>query len=560
MPNYIYLTQGHSNKLVGLAEGIQGTCNALSAIPAGRLADKTRRDTLLRFFGAVGIVSIVTLAAAVLVPNHTLHLGSLALNSSYVLLCCGLALAGSTNGGASVSDALFADSIATGARSKYFTALFASVLAAASVGPLLGALLFTLHGNRWDVHTLQIIILWGIGLALLPIGCMFFFNDDKSLGAESEAHLHEPLLGASPAAEADAEAGEAAPLHPDSAPVSGDKQAAAEPSAVPPRGTQRLSSAWIPYILASSDFVAGIASGMTIKFFPIFFLEAVQLPPIQVSVIMAATPLAIALMSAAVQPLSHTLGRAQTCLLTRLVAVVLLFYMGLVPTIWTRLAIIIPVFVVRGATSNCSYGLRKSILMDFVPKTKRATWNSLESVMVFGWSGSAFVGGLLVDSCGFDITFIITAVLQLELMSAWEKAASSSNFGRPDAWEQAINSMGLPLDMITTKTDYTVIADVPGLDREDIKVRVNQERQLTISGERKRPEPAKPTEGGSEDEDAADKRRQRFERRFGRFSRTFTLPRDADVKSISASVERGVLTLTVKRLEKDPDVTDIPIF
>ena len=32
--------------------------------------------------------------------------------------------------------------------------------------------------------------------------------------------------------------------------------------------------------------------------------------------------------------------------------------------------------------------------------------------MMFGWSGSAVVGGFLIDSYGFRITFLITAAMQ----------------------------------------------------------------------------------------------------------------------------------------------------
>lgn len=51
-----------------------------------------------------------------------------------------------------------------------------------------------------------------------------------------------------------------------------------------------------------------------------------------------------------------------------------------------------------GATSHpCSYlpwqGLTKSVLNDYVSKANRAKWNSLESINVFSWSGSAALGG-----------------------------------------------------------------------------------------------------------------------------------------------------------------------
>lgn len=46
---------------------------------------------------------------------------------------------------------------------------------------------------------------------------------------------------------------------------------------------------------------------------------------------------------------------------------------------------------------NASYPLSESILMDYVPKKYRARWKSLESVVQFGWCGSAVVGGWIGD-------------------------------------------------------------------------------------------------------------------------------------------------------------------
>jgi hypothetical protein len=46
----------------------------------------------------------------------------------------------------------------------------------------------------------------------------------------------------------------------------------------------------------------------------------------------------------------------------------------------------------------------------------RARWNSLDSLFVFGWSGSAMAGGFLIARYGFDSSFLITAFMQL---AAW---------------------------------------------------------------------------------------------------------------------------------------------
>jgi len=50
--------------------------------------------------------------------------------------------------------------------------------------------------------------------------------------------------------------------------------------------------------------------------------------------------------------------------------------------------------------------------MDFVPSNTRARWKSLDSIGVFGWCGSAALGGYLADRFGYTFTFLVTAAVQ----------------------------------------------------------------------------------------------------------------------------------------------------
>ena len=52
----------------------------------------------------------------------------------------------------------------------------------------------------------------------------------------------------------------------------------------------------------------------------------------------------------------------------KLIGVNLMGFMGMFPEIWTKLGIIIPVYVIRTAIINSAAPLQKSILMDYVPK------------------------------------------------------------------------------------------------------------------------------------------------------------------------------------------------
>ena len=99
------------------------------------------------------------------------------------------------------------------------------------------------------------------------------------------------------------------------------------------------------------------------------------------------------------------------------------------------------------------------------------------------------------------------------------------------------------VDVHDTEKAYQFVADVPGLARDDVSVAVH-DGVLTISGER-RFEKATP-----ESAEAS----RRVERSFGKFTRAFSLPRNADPDAVTANVTRGVLTVSVpkKDVKVDP--------
>eukprot|EP00252_Welwitschia_mirabilis_P024543 TRINITY_DN7320_c0_g1_i1.p2 TRINITY_DN7320_c0_g1~~TRINITY_DN7320_c0_g1_i1.p2 ORF type:complete len:154 (-),score=21.11 TRINITY_DN7320_c0_g1_i1:125-586(-) len=103
-----------------------------------------------------------------------------------------------------------------------------------------------------------------------------------------------------------------------------------------------------------------------------------------------------------------------------------------------------------------------------------------------------------------------------------------------------------PVDVKEYPGKYVFVIDMPGLKSQQIKVQIEDENVLTVTGERKR-----------EDEDSKDKEKDvkylRMERRVGKFMRKFTLPDDCDQNAISASCIDGVLTVTVpKRPPPEP--------
>jgi HSP20 family protein len=90
-------------------------------------------------------------------------------------------------------------------------------------------------------------------------------------------------------------------------------------------------------------------------------------------------------------------------------------------------------------------------------------------------------------------------------------------------------------DVKETKDSYEFKADVPGMLEKDIEVTVTGNR-LTIAGKRE-----------AEKEDKSE-RYYTFERSYGAFTRSFTLPDGADLDKLRASLDRGVLSISVPKL------------
>jgi len=121
-------------------------------------------------------------------------------------------------------------------------------------------------------------------------------------------------------------------------------------------------------------------------------------------------------------------------------------------------------------------------------------------------------------------------------------------FHTPDEYEKNLNPQArnyvrdtkamfnTSVDVKELQDSYVFVADMPGLKSADIKVQVENENVLTVSGERKR-------------EEAKDEVKfLRLERPAGKFLRKFTLPSNAKLDAISATCTDGVLTITVPKI------------
>lgn len=106
---------------------------------------------------------------------------------------------------------------------------------------------------------------------------------------------------------------------------------------------------------------------------------------------------------------------------------------------------------------------------------------------------------------------------------------------RPWRAELAQQAPQIKLDLSETDAQYTVKAEIPGVKKEDIDVRIDGNR-ITIGAELKK-----------ESEEKKDGRVLRSERQYGYASRSFTLASTVDEAKSAAKYQDGVLELTLPK-------------
>ncbi|MFX1517385.1 MAG: MFS transporter [Promethearchaeota archaeon] len=358
LSSYIFLITNESNELLGLTSAATGVAMTMTVLPAGYFSDRFPRDRILKGASIVGFIGLVCALLA----------------TDIVMIFVALLFWGLFQGMNRPSlEAIFADSVESGTRSKAYAWNHLIRQIAMASGPFVNIVLFIFLGDIWEIQILKIVMVFGLIISMSSLLIMLRFDDKKSLGIASE-HLDLEYT-----------------------PDSDQNNFLSRPSLV------------IIITLLISNLVIGFGAGMTVKFFPIFFMKQYSLTPIPVQLIMGMTSVITGLTSIYTQKHSLKRGRAEMIFLVQGIATVCLFIISFYPPIF----VLIPIFLTRGSLMNASQPLSRSILMDVVPKRNRGKINSLET-LAWGmfWNFSAAIGGFLIGSNNnFRLCFIVTTCL-----------------------------------------------------------------------------------------------------------------------------------------------------
>eukprot|EP00924_Labyrinthula_sp_SR-Ha-C_P009853 snap_masked-scaffold_21-processed-gene-1.4-mRNA-1 protein AED:0.07 eAED:0.12 QI:0/0/0/1/1/1/2/0/435 len=330
-------TQTNANTIVGSIEASQGIAGFLTTIPLGFLADSYGKGFICNIGGAgFSIAAGLTLFAIFLhesSENHNLQLVIFTISLILWGIFCGIFLG--------PIEALFADSVPNGQRSKYFTYLQISYSIPALIGPLITIHLFQSYGDEWSFSHLKIPFILGL-LLEFPAGFCALLLRDKycTINILNETVEKEPI----------------------------EKNIYLEKNIF----GYTITEDSICFIILWSNLFYAFGSGMTVNFFPLFFKNTLSLSPSSVQI---------------------------TSMLSRLTFILLTMFSQKLSLYISRVRI---VFFTHG-----------SILMDNVPSEKRSRWKSFHSITSYGWTGTAFFGGVLADKYSYGYSFYVTAIFQL---------------------------------------------------------------------------------------------------------------------------------------------------
>jgi len=98
------------------------------------------------------------------------------------------------------------------------------------------------------------------------------------------------------------------------------------------------------------------------------------------------------------------------------------------------------------------------------------------------------------------------------------------------------------VDIVEDENNIYINAEIPGLNKENVNVSVNEDRIMTIKGEKK----YENIEEG--------KAFIRSERAFGSFTRSFLILENIDLEKIDAKFNDGVLEISIAKKEPEKPI------
>ena len=367
-PYIYYLT--NDIKTVGYISSVSGLTMFLSALPIGYAVDKYDTKFISKITCLCGIISSAFMFMALFYDNvHLLYLAyslfgiSSTMNITLVnsILDYSVdAVEYSVDAVEYSVDAVEYSQTYGKTRTQIYARQFAILYMSEAIGPLFAMIVFSQTGNDWSIYMLRSVLYVGNAIymsSFIPI-LLFRHNDTVELSKDNDT-------------------------------VELSKQVMC-----------------VPYIIASSDLITAIASGLVMEYFSLYLILEYEMDPIYVALILMSGNVSVAIVSYIGSNLIDNNPIKLMYFAIALDAVGTIF-MGLL--IWKGpLSYVICVYIVYTACINSATPFQRSIIVDIIPKKQRGKWNSIEHVNNFAWYASSIAGGWIINVYEFNVAFAVT--------------------------------------------------------------------------------------------------------------------------------------------------------
>ena len=377
LSQYLYVLTPDT-RTVGVAMGAQGIVRVFAAVAAGVLVDRCvqRRNTLLIVCAAYGLAWHAWIATLIVAPELVLPRAWQHGWEADAVWAASLAGYGSFDALQQVlTDAVFADSVATGARAGPYTMLYLIRQFSGLASPLLQLGYFALvpNANHWTEATLRPAMLAGIGAGAVSCLLVASLDQSRTLGLASEAaHVASPALP------------------PDASQTGIETTEKEEATAA--------AATRVRWLLLLYDLLRVGFGGIVNKFVGLFFTTTFGVLPVGLALLQLSCAVLSCIGTLTAGRLARLHLRRGTICLSLLV---ICDVANVVVALSSSMAVDAAAWVVREGSLEAVFGLKKSLMMDHTPKKSRGRWNAVDSLQSSVWAGTAAAGGFVIHAYGY---------------------------------------------------------------------------------------------------------------------------------------------------------------
>lgn len=411
---FIYLWYPQHLEWVGYITATMGLSQVLStSITQSCLVPIWKRHHLLRLAAVIGFGAIISSMYTLLLKNK------------WYWLLGGLSAWGFMWGIMDVAlPSLFAASLPDQQQFLYYTRASRVIRASNTVGPLLVYGLFWLYlGDKWTIQNCSIVLAIGFAFCLpmvVLLCCLCEVEEESDLPGEihfDHVHLgtddcqrqqHDNMFPTETSANVTEETAAITALLDSSEDIETGEEG--------PRSTVCgccSESFLIPMLISIGSIVSGVASGISIRYFPIFFVSNLDLSPTFVQVLYLITPLGQAVTKVLAKQMTRILGASCVTLMFQWTFVAVLTMMLYCYQQDVSVWIVCALYLWHSFLMNSTTALTQSILWCTISEGNVSKWTITETLQLLLWSVGAAIGGYLAGTKGLVMCFYATAGLQV---------------------------------------------------------------------------------------------------------------------------------------------------